>query len=110
MRIDDINRFKNGWLVGSFLPSLFPCGSVEIAIHDYKKDYIGEAHYHKIATEYNVIISGRVFVNTHIELCAGEIFIYRPGEISNVRFAEDTKLLIIKTPSVPGDKYLCTQQ
>jgi len=109
MSIDDINRFKNGWLIGFFSPTLFFSPQVEVAIHDYKKGYKGEAHCHRLATEYNIIISGKV-IASKLELEAGQIFIYQPDEISDVVFLEDTKLLIIKTPSVPGDKYLCNTQ
>ena len=36
---------------------------------------------------------------------AGDIFILEPFEIADPEFLEDCDLVIIKTPSLPGDKY-----
>lgn len=100
--------FKNGWIIGDFLPSIIRTKDFEVAIHDYKKGHESDGHYHKIATEVNVIITGKVlFFDSYGKeiLYANDIFVYKPYDISQVAFLEDTKLLIIKTPSVPGDKY-----
>ena len=35
----------------------------------------------------------------------GDVFIYLPKEKSHVEYLEDTKLLVIKTPSTKNDKY-----
>jgi hypothetical protein len=35
----------------------------------------------------------------------GDIFILSPYEIADPIFLEDCEVLIVKTPSVPGDKY-----
>ena len=40
------------------------------------------------------------------ELNEGDIFILRPYEIADPIFLEDCTVLIIKTPSVPGDKFV----
>ena len=40
------------------------------------------------------------------ELNEGDIFIFNPYEIADPIFLEDCTVLIIKTPSVPGDKYV----
>ena len=38
-------------------------------------------------------------------LVEGDIFIFSPYEIADPVFLEDCEVLIVKTPSVPGDKY-----
>lgn len=100
----NIKNFKNGWFIGNFEPTLLKTKDFEIAHHSYKKGFIGEHHTHKIAIEYNYILSGKAIVSSET-LGPGDIFIYEPNDISNVIFLEDTELIIIKTPSIPGDKY-----
>jgi quercetin dioxygenase-like cupin family protein len=77
----------------------------EIGHHFYIKGFVGESHTHKISTEYNYILSGKLIASGKT-LETGDIFIYEPNDVSNVTFLEDTNLIIIKTPSVPQDKYL----
>ena len=40
------------------------------------------------------------------DLKAGDVFIVYPGEIADPVFHEDCKVVCIKTPSIPGDKYV----
>lgn len=104
MRTDKISRMTNGWLIGDFEPNVLRTSQFEIAHHVYKKGFHGVPHTHKIATEYNYIVSGRL-IASGLELEAGDMFIYEPNEVADVVFLEDTNLVIVKTPSVPGDKY-----
>jgi len=70
----------------------------------HKKDEVWPTHFHKIATEYNLLISGSMTLNgTQIKV--GDLFIIKPGEIADPKFLEDCKILVVKTPSIPGDKY-----
>ena len=43
---------------------------------------------------------------TDQKLVKGDVFIIHPYEIADPLFLEDCKIMVIKTPSVPGDKYL----
>lgn len=104
MKTSRISNFVNGWLIGNFEPTLSKTPDFEVAHHKYPKGFSGTPHTHKIATEYNYIVKGRLIASGQ-ELSDGEIFIYEPNEVSDVVFLEDTDLIIIKTPSVPGDKY-----
>ena len=52
-----------GWFVGRFTPTVLSTNDVEVAVKHYKKGDYESAHYHKIATEVTVIISGRVKMN-----------------------------------------------
>jgi hypothetical protein len=40
----------------------------------------------------------------------GEIFIIEPNEIADPEFLEDCTVLCIKTPSMPGDKYIINKE
>jgi len=39
------------------------------------------------------------------EILPGEIFVLEPGEVAEPTFHEDCKIVCIKTPSLPKDKY-----
>lgn len=104
MRTAKISDFTNGWIIGDFQPTLLKTKEFEIAHHKYPKGFVGTPHTHLIAIEVNYIVKGRL-VATGLELTDGDVFIYEPGEYSEVTFLEDTDLIIVKTPSVPGDKY-----
>lgn len=93
-----------GWFIGDFFPSVLQTKDFEVGILTHKKNEQWPAHYHKIATEYNVLISGSMTVcNELIE--AGSIFIIEPNEVAAPIFHEDCTIVCIKTPSVKGDKY-----
>lgn len=104
MRTSRIGDFKAGWFIGDFEPTLLKTPAFEVAHHFYKKGFVGTPHVHKVATEYNYIVSGGLVASGKV-LGPGEMFIYDPGEVADVSFLEDTNLIIIKTPSLPGDKY-----
>lgn len=104
MIVDNVRNYTNGWIIGDFFPTLVKTDAVEIAHHRYPKGFAGAPHTHKVATEYNYIINGSLVASGR-KLYSGDIFIYEPDEVSCVDFLEDTNLLVIKLPSVPGDKY-----
>lgn len=59
MKTAKLEDMTKGWFIGNFNPSLLKTNDVEVAVKSYKKgDYEGR-HYHKIATEFTCIISGR---------------------------------------------------
>lgn len=108
MKISNVDEYTNGWFIGDFYDSLFRRKEFEVAIHKHKAGETSDGHYHAVATEINVIISGSVnigFNGAKTQLYEDGIWVTYPYENPTVIFLEDTKLLIIKTPSVPGDKY-----
>lgn len=104
MKIDTIKKMTNGWMIGDFEPNVLRTKEFEIAHHHYKKDFKAVPHTHRMATEYNYIVSGHLIATGH-ELRAGNLFIYEPNDVADVVFLEDTDLIIVKVPSVPSDKY-----
>lgn len=100
-----IHEFKNGWLMGNFVPSLVKTEDFEIAIHRHQASTGGGDHIHKIATEYNIVIDGEVVLDHTISIRQNGYWITEPGQSFDVYFKEYTTLLVIKLPSVPDDKY-----
>jgi hypothetical protein len=104
MEVYKIDDFKGGWYVGDFSPSAFTTESFEVC---FKKHSAGEKwpkHYHKEADEINLLIRGRMVIQG-TELNSGDVFILRKNEIADPVFIEDCEVVIVKTPSKPGDKY-----
>lgn len=102
--INNLKDFINGWIIGNFSPSLIKSNDIEVAVFYLKKGDQGDGHFHKIATEYNIILQGLAEKNGK-ELKTGDIFTYYPEECSYVKYLEDTILLVIKTPSIQNDKF-----
>lgn len=106
MKVENLNNMVKGWFIGNFTPSLCKTNDVEIAVKKYKKGDYEEAHYHKIATEYTVVISGRVKMN-NVEYRAGEIIMMEPNEATDFECLEDDTInVVVKLPGANHDKYL----
>jgi quercetin dioxygenase-like cupin family protein len=105
MKIHKLFDFKGGWFIGDFDPSVLKTKGFEMAIKYHPKGERWDIHYHKIATEYNVLISGRMSIDGK-ELVAGDIFIIEPDEVADPEFFEDCCVAVIKIPSVANDKWV----
>ena len=105
MKTSKLDSFTNGWIVGAFHPTLLANPDVEVGIHYYKKDEPAPSHYHLKAVEINVVVSGKM-LEQGMTMNPGDIFVLDIGEKSDTIFLEDTVIVVIKTPSEPGDKYL----
>ena len=104
-------RFKlseasdRGWFVGDFEKSVFKTTILEAAYQVNYKGETSEAHYHKIATEINLIIRGCVVMDGQ-EFRAGDGYIYYPGDVCACEYLEDTETMVIKVPGPLNDKYM----
>ena len=101
-----ITKFKGGWFIGDFEPSLLKTKDFEVSIKIHLKDEVWDKHTHKVATEYNYVVSGLVEIDG-AQYGTGDIFIVPPNFIMNPTFLDDCTIVCIKTPSVKGDKYIC---
>jgi hypothetical protein len=104
MLIEKIENMKGGWFIGNFEPSLFKTEHFEVGYKFYAKDELHEVHYHKIATEFNYLSRGKLFICGEI-VNAGEFFILSPYETADLVFLEDCEILVVKVPSVSNDEY-----
>lgn len=105
MRSDKLENMFKGWFVGNFTPTLYQTNDVEVAVKTYSAGTKEEWHYHKIATELTVIISGEV------EMCdrrfgSGDIIVMEPGEGTNFAAITDVTTVVVKVPGANNDKYL----
>lgn len=98
----DIRDFTKGWFIGNFEPAILKTDQFEVGVQKHTRGAFVEKHYQKHATEYNVIITGRLMANGK-ELSTGDIFVYLPEEVTDVVFLEDTEILCVKTPSLGFD-------
>jgi hypothetical protein len=94
-RLEDM---VNGWLVGDFEPTCCRTAACEVACKHYEAGATEAAHVHRVATEITLIASGRVSMN-------GRTFVLEPGEATDFRALEKTTTVVVKLPSVAGDKY-----
>jgi quercetin dioxygenase-like cupin family protein len=94
-----------GWFVGDFKPTAYSTKEFEVSYKFHPKGEIWDTHYHEIATEINYIIRGKMKLNG-INLKKGHIFILHPGEIAIPEFLTNCELIVVKTPSIKGDKYI----
>ena len=104
MEIRRIEDFTRGWFIGNFDPSLLKTDKFEVGLLSHKAGEVWPKHYHKVATEYNVLVSGRMIIQEK-ELKSGDVFVFSPGDIADPIFLEDCSVLVVKVPSIIGDKY-----
>lgn len=109
MRCAKLSAMTKGWFVGNFEPSVFKTGDVEVAVKSYKKGAVEPAHFHKVATEVTVIVSGRVKMFGR-EWGTGDIIIAEPNEVTCFEALEDSVNTVVKVPGAENDKYLAEEQ
>lgn len=107
MEIRSLEEFKNGWVCGNFEPSLFKTYACELMIREFEAGHKGDSHFHKQATEYNILVRGEAFLgeDRNVRIYDGVIWILKPGEKCEIEYKVNSIVVTIKAPSVPGDKY-----
>lgn len=106
VKIDNLDRFKRGWIIGNFEPSLLKNTGIELAVMKGKKgDGPGDYHYHQNCTEINVLIKGKVKVNDKI-INENEIFIFEPLVPSIYEYLEDSVWVTFKNKESNDDKII----
>lgn len=104
MKIEKLNNMEKGWFVGNFEPSLYRTNDCEVAVKSYKKGDYEKAHYHRIATEITVVISGKVKMFDAV-FTEGDIIIVEPGDTTDFQALEDSINVVVKIPGANNDKY-----
>lgn len=105
MRKARLEEMVRGWFVGNFSPTLYPTNEVEVGVKTYKAGDAEAWHYHKIATEITVIVSGEVEMNGERH-AAGDIIVIEPNEGTDFRAVTDAVNVVVKLPGANNDKYL----
>lgn len=109
MKIRKLSEMKGGWFVGNFDPTLYQTNNVEVAVKRYRAGSYEKSHYHKVATEITVIVSGIVKMNG-TEYSEGDIIIIEPNEATDFYAVTDSVNAVIKIPGANNDKYLVEEK
>ena len=104
MKVEKLENFKGGWFIGNFEPSLLKTDEFEVAVKEYRAGDKEPAHVHKIATEMTLVLNGVALFNGQ-PVSSGNIVVLEPGEWNEFEAFTDVTTVVIKTPSVKGDKY-----
>jgi mannose-6-phosphate isomerase-like protein (cupin superfamily) len=104
MKIDTLSNMTGGWFVGDFSPSCERTKAAEVACKHYRAGDWESRHVHKIATEHTLVVSGTIKMNER-EIHGGQIVTLLPGEPADFEALEDSITVVVKVPSVIGDKY-----
>ena len=90
--------------MGNFSPTLLATDAVEVAVKHYRAGESEASHYHKVATELTLVVSGRVRMSGE-EFGPGEIIRVPPGTTTDFAAITDATTVVVKVPCVSGDKY-----
>jgi quercetin dioxygenase-like cupin family protein len=101
-----LSDFNGGWFIGDFDLSLFKTKDFEVSVKIHPKGEVWDKHYHKVATEYNYVVSGTVIIDGE-SYTSGDLFTVQPGTVVDPDFAENCTIVCVKVPSLIGDKYVC---
>lgn len=105
MRIEKLQGMKGGWFVGDFSPSVLRSPDFEVAVKRYRAGDAEARHCHRQAVELTLIVSGQVRMNGVV--CGpDDIVVLEPGEWTDFTALTDAVNVVVKTPSVMGDKFL----
>jgi quercetin dioxygenase-like cupin family protein len=104
MEIKNLSEMTGGWFVGDFEPSAFRTKDFEVGIKVYEAGTRERWHYHMVATELTVIVSGEAEFNG-LKYGPGSIVLIPPGKGTDFHAIEATTTVVVKVPSVAGDKF-----
>ncbi len=106
MQLFKLSDMTKGWFVGNFSPTVHRSDAVEVAVKSYAAGSHEARHMHKIGQEITLIVQGRARMNGTVYE-AGDIVLIPPGEATDFEALTDVTTVVVKTPSVAGDKYEC---
>jgi quercetin dioxygenase-like cupin family protein len=104
MKKDRLAEFTGGWFIGNFTPSLLKTNDVEVAVKHYKAGDYDKEHYHKIGTEYTVVVKGSVKMSGK-EYAEGDVLTIPPMESTDFLALTDATTVVVKIPGASNDKY-----
>ena len=106
MKVTNLNDFVKGWFIGPFKPSLLDTTLFECAVKRYTAGEQEASHVHRIATEFTIIVEGKVRMNGKVYE-KDAILEIPPGEATDFEALTDVVTTVVKVPAVEGDKYEC---
>jgi hypothetical protein len=109
MKIFDPTTMIGGWYIGNFAPAAYNTIEFEVGILKHKKGEQWPTHYHEHCTEINYLLEGEMTIGDKM-LVGPTIFVLEPKEIADPVFITDCMLVVVKTPSIPGDKIVINKE
>lgn len=94
-----------GWFVGDFEPTAFKTQACEVAVKSYGVGDVEQAHFHKVATEITLVLSGCIRMLGK-EWRAGDIIVLSPGEITAFEALTASVNVVVKVPGALDDKFI----
>ncbi len=107
MRTFSFTDMKGGWFAGPFTPTAFHTEACEVSFKVHSKGEVWPAHYHRIATEVNLLVQGSMTI-CGAEISAGTVFVIEPGEVAAPVFHTDCHIVCVKVPAARDDKIITT--
>jgi len=108
MKIHNDKDLIKGWFVGNFEPTMYKTKDFEVAYKKYSENESEEPHYHKVATEITYVTKGTISMNgTNYDV--GSIIVIEPNDIVHFKSITDSETIVVKIPSVIGDKYIVNE-
>ena len=92
-----------GWFIGNFEPTIYASKDFEVCLKRYKMGDKEPAHFQNIATEFTLVVSGRIRLGDSY-FTENDIIEIEPLEIADFESLTDSIVIAIKTPSIPSDK------
>lgn len=105
MKASNLKEMRGGWFIGPFLPTLCSTDQFECAVKRYQTGDKEPVHFHRLATEYTVVVDGSVKMNG-VVYERDSIVEVQPGEAVDFEALTDVTTFVIKIPAVIGDKYV----
>lgn len=108
MKHERFEKMIRGWFVGAFRPTAYSTEACEVAVKNYRAGEREDAHFHKVATEITLVMSGKVRMvgRTWGE---GDIVILEPGDVSDFEALTDAVNVVVKVPGALNDKHLAKE-
>ena len=100
-----LQDMTKGWFVGDFYPAVLKTQECEVSVKRYSKGDYESAHFHKVATEITVIISGKIRMCER-DFTENDIIVLQPGEVTDFMALEDSVTTVVKYPGALNDKYI----
>lgn len=101
----NLNDFEKGWFLGDFDKAIQRTTDFEVAVKHYKAGDEEQNHVHLVADEYTVVVLGKIMMNDEI-FVANDVVLTKKGEYVKFKAIDDAINVVVKTPSVIGDKYI----
>ena len=105
MEAFSLKSMIKGWFVGNFEPSVLKTNDCEVAVKRYSAGESELSHFHKIATEITVIVSGKVKMNG-VEYSDDDVILIMPNESTDFEALSETTTVCVKIPGTSNDKYI----